>query len=195
MTAETDALKLFAMTSQLLEHDLDRVEQQYTLDLGRAHRHTVQADEAYYPQIESAIRAEAAMMAPHYEVFYSLENAIRALIAEQLEAAEGDQWWQGVRVLPKIRSDAEDRRQREIDTGITPRSDEPLDFVNFGELNELIKNNWDLFGSIFTSVKAVERVLSQLNTLRASIAHCAPLAEDEVVRLRLTVKAWFRLME
>jgi hypothetical protein len=195
MTSTADALKLFVITNQLLEHDLDRVEQQYAVDLGREHRHTVQADEAYYPQIEAAIRAEAARMAPHYEVFYSLENTIRELIAGQLEAAEGDGWWLGPRVMPKIRSDAEDRRQREVDTGITPRSDEPLDFVNFGELNELIKSNWDVFGAMFSSSKAVERVLAQLNTLRASIAHCAPLAEDEVVRLRLTVKAWFRLME
>jgi hypothetical protein len=27
------------------------------------------------------------------------------------------------------------------------------------------------------------------------IAHCAPLAEDEVVRLRLSVRDWFRLMQ
>ena len=32
-------------------------------------------------------------MAPHYEVFYSLETTIRTLIAETLEAAEGSDWW------------------------------------------------------------------------------------------------------
>ncbi len=37
--------------------------------------------------------------------------------------------------------------------------------------------------------------MTSLNMLRAPIAHCCPLAEDEIVRLRLTVKDWFRLME
>jgi len=195
MSDLSDRLKIFAMTNQLLEHDLDRLEDQLAIDLRRTYRHTAETDETYYPQIESEIRVEAARMAPHYEVFYSLENTIRALISSQLEGAEGVTWWDSARIPPKIKSDAEQRKQREIDTGITPRSDEPLDFVNFGELSELIKFNWDVFGAIFSSVKAVERVLAQLNTLRGSIAHCAPLAEDEVVRLRLVVRDWFRLME
>ena len=38
-------------------------------------------------------------------------------------------------------------------------------------------------------------IMTSLNTLRAPIAHCSPLAEDEVVRFQLTVKDWFRLME
>ena len=59
----------------------------------------------------------------------------------------------------------------------------------------MIKQNFDVFGATFSSVKAVERVMANLNTLRAPIAHCSPLAEDEVVRLRLTVTDWFRLME
>jgi hypothetical protein len=33
-----------------------------------------------------------------------------------------------------------------------------------------------------------------LNTLRGPRAHCSPLAEDEVVRLLLEVREWFRLM-
>jgi bisphosphoglycerate-dependent phosphoglycerate mutase len=70
-----------------------------------------------------------------------------------------------------------------------------VDYTTFGELGELIKTNWDVFGGIFSSVKAVERVMGSLNSLRALIAHCSPLADDEVVRLRLAVKDWFRLME
>lgn len=188
-----DAIKLFAITSQLIEHDLDRVEREHAIDLQRDHRATAEVDEAYYPQIESEIRAEAAAMAPHYEVFYSLETTIRRMVGGQLREAQTD-WWDE-RVPEQIRKDAEKRQQREVDTGFTPRSDDPMDFLTFGELSEIIKVNWDVFGAVFSSAKAVERVMSNLNTLRGPIAHCTPLAEDEIVRLRLAVRDWFRLGE
>jgi hypothetical protein len=189
-----DIIKLFLMSNQMVELDLDRVEREHLVDLSRGVAR-VDADEDYYPQIERAIRAEAASMAPHYEVFYSLETTIRDLVAQTLVVAEPQGWWDSARVPSKIKLDAEGRRQREIDTGMTPRSDEPLDFTTFGELGELIKANWDVFGALFSSVKAVERVMAMLNSLRGPIAHCSPLAEDEVVRLRLAVRDWFRLME
>jgi Swt1-like HEPN len=190
-----DAIKLFGMSNQLLEHDLDRIEQEHSIDLQRGHESTLTPDQAYYPQIEREIRAEAAAMAPHYEVFYSLETTIRTIVAESLHAEEGAKWWDSSRIPSQIKRDADSRRKKEVDTGITPRSDEPLDFTNFGELGEIIKANWDVFGAILSSVKAVERVMANLNTLRGPIAHCSPLAEDEVVRLRLSVRDWFRLME
>ena len=78
---------------------------------------------------------------------------------------------------------------------MTPRSVEPLDFTTFGELGHTIKTNWQRsFGAILSSVKAVEKIMANLNTLRGPIAHCSPLAEDEIVRLRLSVRDWFRLM-
>lgn len=190
-----NALKLFAITSQLIEHDLDRVEDEQGIDLQRGHLKVIEGDETYYPQIETAIRAEAAAMAPHYEVFYSLESTIRRFIDDSIEAVEGPDWWKTARVPDKIKRDAEERRQREIDTGMTPRSDEPLAFTTFGELGEIIKAHWDIFESVFSSQKAVERVMAMLNSLRGPIAHCSPLAEDEVVRLRLAVRDWFRLMQ
>ena len=134
-------------------------------------------------------------MAPHYEVFYSLERAIRRLVADSLEAEEGEDWWNSARVPEQMKKDAERAKKREIESGVTPRSDDLLDYTNFGDLSEMIKQNFDVFGATFSSVKAVERVMANLNTLRAPIAHCSPLAEDEVVRLRLTVTDWFRLME
>jgi hypothetical protein len=193
VSAAEDAIKLFAMTSQLLEHDLDLVERERAIDLNRGHNIAADVDEAYYPQIESEIRAEAASMAPHYEVFYSLETTIRRDVKDQLAVADDD-WW--VNCVPEqIAKKAEERREKEIDTGVTPRSDDLMDYLTFGELSDIIKANWDVFGAVFSSVKAVERVMSNLNTLRAPIAHCSPLAEDEVVRLRLSVRDWFRLGE
>jgi hypothetical protein len=190
-----DPIKFFAITSQLIEHDLDRLEEALAIDLQRGHTGTTEVDQAYYPQIETAIRAEAAAMAPHYEVFYSLETSIRTLIGETLEAAEGVNWWSSARIADQIRTAAEGSRQREIDSGMTPRSEDLLDFTTFGELSQLIEANWDLFGSTFSSVRAVKRVMANLNTLRGPIAHCSPLAEDEVLRLRLSVRDWFRLMQ
>lgn len=195
MTTVEERLKLFAVSNQLLENDLDRIEREHALDLQRGHQRTVERDETYYPQIDRAIRHEAARMSRHYEVFYSLEKSIRTLVSETIEAVDGKTWWSGSRVPPKVKQDAEARMQREVDSAVTVRSDDPLDYTTFGELGEIMKANWDVFGAIFSSPKALEKVMASLNTLRGPVAHCSPLAEDEVVRLRLSVRDWFRLME
>ncbi|MGQ0551818.1 MAG: Swt1 family HEPN domain-containing protein [Planctomycetota bacterium] len=195
MTTLENRLKLFALSNQLLENDLDRVERDFSLDLQRGHQRTVERDETYYPQIDRAIRHEAARMARHYEVFYSLEKSIRTLVSETIEAVDGKSWWSGTRVPAKVKQETELRIQREIDSGVTVRSSDPLDYTTFGELGDIMKANWDVFGSIFSSPKALEKVMASLNTLRGPVAHCSPLAEDEIVRLRLSVRDWFRLME
>lgn len=189
-------LKVFLMTAQLIEEDLDAIERDLALDLGRDRSAATDEAADYYPQIEHAFRAEAKTMAPHYEVFYSFERTIRALVADSLEAADGAGWWNDPNRVPaKIKDDCENRLKKEEDTGVTLRSEDPLDFSTFGELGQIITSNWDVFGALFKSEKAVTRIMANLNTLRGPIAHCTLLAEDEVVRLRLSVRDWFRQME
>jgi hypothetical protein len=55
--------------------------------------------------------------------------------------------------------------------------------------------NWAIFASVFNNIKAVEKIMFNLNTLRNPIAHCSVLAEDEVLRLELSLRDWFRLAE
>lgn len=179
----------------MLEHDLDKVENEYAIDLQRGRVDASEPDADYYPQIEQAIRSEASSMAPQYEVFYSLERTIRSFVSDVLTTADKD-WWEDVdRLPPGIKKETEKRMKREKDSGYTPRSSEPLDFTTFGELGEIIGFNWDLFGGILSSKKAVEKVMNSLNLLRGPVAHFSPLAEDEVLRLRITVRDWFRLMD
>jgi hypothetical protein len=118
-------------------------------------------------------------MARHYEIFYCLEISIRQLIMERLKEEAGADWWD-VSVPEQIRRNAEENRKRESEMGMTPRSDEMIDFTTFGELGQIINSNREIFGDTFRDLKAVSRVLTSLNSLRAPIAHCCPLAETRL---------------
>lgn len=190
-----NAIKVFGMTNQIISEDLSRIEQEFDIDLGHSIQVSEREEEQYYTQFDRRVRNEAAKMAAHYEIFYCLEKSIRELIIDTLEESEGYEWWNSGRIPQRIHQDVMSRIQREKDTGMTLRSDEPIDFTTFGELSGIICGNWDLFGGLLTSRKAVERIMSQLNSLRGPIAHCSPLAEDEVLRLHITLRDWFRQME
>ena len=187
-----DRIKLFGMSHGLVERELDMVEKRLKIDLQR--NQADNRDEDYYPQFAHALRVEASGMAKHYELFYCLEKSIRSLIADTLKTAHGEAWWAN-KVPPSVQSNVKNNVQREIDSGVTLRSEDEIDYTTFGELGEIVRQNWPDFDSIFSSEKAFSKIMTSLNTLRGPIAHCCPLAEDEVVRLTLTVRDWFRLME
>lgn len=194
MNSLDDFLRSFGMSGFMITDEIRNLEQQFNLELGHIPRTASQNPFEYYPQFEQGVRKEAANMASYYELFYCLEQSIRKLIAETLHENAGADWWNSGKILPNIVKDVTDRIQKETDSGVTRRSDALIDYTTFGELSVIITSNWNLFGTIFTSRRAVEKVMNSLNILRGPIAHCCPLSEDEADRLYLTVKDWFRIM-
>lgn len=193
MNSRSDRVRLFALNNLAIEAAVQRIEHDYELDLG--HRPPIEdkIDETYYPQFEEKIRCEAADMSAHYRVFYCLENSIRSLVIEVLFEKHGEQWWDA-KVPESVKNHVASTRKKEKEFGVAVRSQEAIDYTTFGELSEIIKSNWGDFNDIFQDVKALERVTATLNVLRGPIAHCKPLAEDEVVRLHLSIRDWFRAM-
>ena len=189
-----DQVKLFGMSHLQVERELDRVELDFKLDLQRGFGSPADPDDRYYPQFSEGVRREAAQMAEHYEIFYCLEKSIRDLVCDRLAAEHGAGWWSAV-VPQSVRDNVSKNIQREEESGITPRSAREIDYTTFGELGEIVRSNWQTFSDTFNNEKAFGRIMGSLNLLRGPIAHCSPLAEDEVARLRLTLKDWFRLME
>jgi hypothetical protein len=169
------------------------VEQHYNVELGHTPRAAQETVLKYYPQFEQEVRKEAAQMAQHYELFYCLEQSIRKLITETLEEAEGGNWWD-TKVNPDIQKYVADLQKGELDNGITPRSERAIDYTTFGHLSVIITSNWALFATIFKSQTAVRKIMASLNLLRGPIAHCCPLSDDEIDRLDLAVRDWFRMM-
>ena len=192
-TKQDDRIRLFALKNGAVKAAMQGVERAQDREVG--HRPAVQGglDETYYPQFEEKIRREAADMSAHYRVFYCLENSIRSLITEVLLEKHGAEWWKET-VPDNVKGHVSGTQKKEREAGIAARSQEPIDYTTFGELGEIIKSNWSDFTDIFQDIKALEKVISTLNVLRGPIAHCKPLAEDETVRLHLSVRDWFRSM-
>lgn len=189
----SDVLKVFQLNANMFASDLSAIERKYGYEL-RNLSSTTQKDETFYPQFPAAIRAVAKEMSEHYEIFYCLENMLRDLVSETLEATNGVGWWDSV-VPKEVVTNVEMNIKREQDAGVSHRSDEPIDYTTFGELSKIIDSNWESFSDTFNSRKGLISILSRLNLLRGPIAHCSELTEDEVLRLQLSVRDFFRLME
>lgn len=196
MTGAAERIQLMHMSRQLLQVELHEITARHGVDpIAQDDSEEEQiAQEAYYLQFPASLRQEAADMARYYQIFYCLENELRDMIESQLEDTYGEEWWDE-RCPETVRKSVENNKRREQDNGVSLRSPHPIDYTTFGELGEVLKVNWDIFGATFNSKRGMEKVLSSLNLLRGPIAHCAPLAEDEVVRLHLAVRDFYRLME
>lgn len=145
-------------------------------------------------QFSAEVRENAERMSEYYKVFYMLENDIRKFIDDTLVDAHGVDWWDA-HSPASAKEECKANQKREAEAGVTARSDSALDYVTFGHLGDIIRANYVLFGGILSNEKALNRAMFSLNTLRGPIAHCGLLAEDEVDRLKLAVKDWFRLLE
>jgi hypothetical protein len=186
-------IKLFVLSNSLAENALDKVEEKFSVDLSRKEKTPIK-EQDYYLQFEAAFRKEAKEMSKHYEVFYCLEKSIRSLVVQLMQENYGETWWE-TKVKEDIRRNVELNIRRELESGFTERSELKIDYTTFGELTVIVQENWEAFKDLFRNPKAFSKIMSSLNQLRGPIAHCCPLAADEIVRLDLAVKDWFRLME
>jgi Swt1-like HEPN len=149
----------------------------------------------FIKQFDIANRQNAARMSRYYKIFYLLENDIRRLIVDTMESAHGVSWWETT-VPQGVLDEVRKNREREAQAAVSVRSDDDIDYTTFGQLGDIIRANWADFAGMLSNQAAVSRVMAALNMLRGTIAHCGILAaDDEVDRLKLAIRDWFRVME
>lgn len=138
-------------------------------------------------------RRLASKMARYYEIIYLLENKVRESIKDALFDALGADWWEKG-VPDVIKTDVAKLQKKEIDLGISLRSKDNLDFTTFGQLMDIITSNKDALSTRFVSIAGLQRIMGVLNNLRGPIAHSTVLSPDEVARLYVAVRDFFRLL-
>lgn len=197
MTLQEEKLKLFMLNNVTIETELKSVLVSNGLIIERTAVERA-ADElvaGYIAQFRLASQTKARRMSEFYELFHMFENSIRDLIEDTLSGSKPATWWEDL-VPENIKVNAKKNYEKELNEGLSRRSERLIDYTNFGELGEIIKYNWSIFGGLFTrgSIPSLEKIVARLNVLRAPIAHCATLSETEVLRLKLTVHDWYKLM-
>ncbi|MGJ4882904.1 Swt1 family HEPN domain-containing protein [Bradyrhizobium sp. HKCCYLRH3097] len=188
-------VELFVLKCAVIETNLRATLAEY--NTGRSGGLVKADDEQLDPfikQFDLTTRKNAAEMSRYYEIFYLLENDIRRLIVETMESAHGSSWWDK-RVPQGVLDEVKKNRTREAQAAVSIRSEDDIDYTTFGQLGDIIRENWSDFAGMLSNQSAVSRVLSALNMLRGTIAHCGVLAEDEVDRLKLAIRDWFRVLE
>ncbi len=188
-------IRAFGMSGLQIVQAMSRIEERYAINLGFKTSDGKDRKVAQYEQFDSELRSDAAKMSEYYEIFYCLENSIRKLVSDVMQEAAGADWWNSDLIDEKrIREVAAVRRKKEIDNYMSARSEKLIDYTTFGELCQIITDNWELFAPMFTSKTAVSNVSNQLNLLRGPIAHCSKTDEFEHERLNLAIRSWFRII-
>ncbi len=180
-------VELFVLKCAVLKTELDKAS-------GKVPLGSQSAITPLLAQVAHHVRINAEKMAEYYKIFYLLENDIRELIDDTMSEAHGPDWWNS-KAPASAKDECKLNQKREREAGVTSRSVRELDYISFGQLGDIIRANYADFGGILSNEGAMGRVMHALNLLRAPIAHCGVLAEDEVDRLELAVKDWFRLLE
>lgn len=184
-------LEHFAFKNLMLETDLIKLEES-GIDI--QHIDTIsQKDIVDTELFEHEILASARKMARFYVYYYAFENSIRSLISGRLEEKHGINWWE-LKAPPGVKKNVSDNQAKERDTAMAIRSEDPLSYTNFGELIDIITFNWDDFSDTIRSKKSMESVVSQFSKIRNVIAHSCELEEDDIFRLMLLIKDWFRIL-
>jgi hypothetical protein len=185
-----DSLKIFGMQNLMLETVLAQIEQS-GIDIG--HASTISKESLVDVELfENDIRQEAYGMADLYVLYYCFENSVRRLISGRLREKHGADWWE-TKIPKGVKDAVAEKQQKERDTPVSIRSDDPLSYSNFGELIVILESNWDDFADTLRSKKATVGILGQFNQLRNVIAHSCYLSDDERLRLKLLVKDWLRI--
>jgi energy-converting hydrogenase A subunit M len=186
----SEQLKIFCMQNLMLESDLMKLEAA-GLDIG--HVRTIRKDEVVDVDLfDNDILADARQMADFYVLYYALENSIRRVIRERMLEDHGPNWWDTA--IPEgVKTAVKDKQEKEKDTVLASRTEDPLTFTNFGELIVIVESNWDSFSDTIRSRKAMQQTLSQFNQIRNVIAHSCRLSENDISRMKLLIQDWLNI--
>lgn len=184
-------VRLFGMHNLMLETSLEKLEES-GIEIGHSNAIVEDDNIIDLQKFDIETRNQATKMSEFYKLYYCLENTIRKFVRERLEEILGEDWWNS-KVPDPIKIEVKKKQKEERDTTMTIRSDDPLAYTNFGELIDIINSNWADFADTLRSPKSVQQTLSGFNRIRNVIAHSCELSEDEILRLKLAARDWFRI--
>jgi len=131
----------------------------------------------------------ALEMARLYAVLHCFENEVRLLIRETLLEKEGSEWTS--KLQPKILKKAKPRQKAaRSDSWLEGEKADILGFVDFGDLADVITENWKHFEDLIPSQHWLKQRMDELEKTRNFIAHNRVLLPSEFQRIYMYIADW-----
>lgn len=132
----------------------------------------------------------AKLMATVYTAIAAFENTVRGFIVKVLLEHKGASWWETC-VSEKIRKLAESRKtEEEKIRWHTPRGDEMINYVEFGDLASIMNQNFEFFEMHVVSIEWARQIFQTLERSRNVIMHSGELGRRDIERIGTNIRDW-----
>lgn len=145
----------------------------------------IQGISAKIPFLKNGVIQDCKKMSETYQLFYLLENSIRYFILATMDTNyPSEDWWEN-KVRAKIKGSVEFRMKlEEKNRWHAQRGSHYIHYTNFGDLIDIIKDNWVVFKKFFPNQHWIISRLQDLELSRNIIAHTNPLPKQEKDRIK-----------
>jgi hypothetical protein len=128
-----------------------------------------------------------------YRLFFVFETYLRELIVEVLSNNATVPWWD--KIPPDVRKAIEELEEtEEMKSWMALGTRDKSSLMTYPQLVRVIDECWkDGFADLLRD-KALVQEARVLSHLRNTIAHMTPISDEEVGRVRLTIRDWFRMV-
>jgi hypothetical protein len=136
--------------------------------------------------------ANAKAMALVYTAIAAFENSVRSLVLKTLADRFKEEWWEKG-VSKGIRDRAEKRLADEEQVRWhAQRGNDPINYTTFGDLKNVMQNNWDCFEVLIGSLPWASGIFDVVERSRNVIMHSGTLEREDIERLGVNIRDWIK---
>ena len=145
------------------------------------------------PLLPQSIVDDSSKMANVYLMIYLFENSVRNLIKSVLDTKYGNNWWDS-KISTQVSKYVKDRMRKEKENRWHgKRGAHPIFYTDIGDLNSIISKNWEDFKKVVEKEQSwIKHKIEEIEFSRNVIAHNNPLTSDDIQRLEVNFKDWFK---
>ena len=138
--------------------------------------------------VKEALRASEA-----YKLFFIFEGYLREFVVEVLSDNAGVSWWD------KVPKDVQEEvvkleETEEAKSWMALGSRDKSALLTYPQLLRIVDHAWKDGFSELVRDKALVQEARLINHLRNTICHMTPIPDEEMERVRQTIRDWFRVV-
>jgi hypothetical protein len=142
--------------------------------------------------LDPELLAKARKMSSVYAAIAAFENSVRELVALTLAEKKGPNWWDSA-VSDKIKKKANARIEEERKVKWhTQRGTESINYCDFGDLGNIIAQNWEFFSDLLLDQPWVTNIFDTLERSRNVIMHSGELDPEDIARVGSLIRDWVK---